>query len=1122
MGKFRNEELFENKTTVRQAVQRALYMGSAAALAGSLALAGTAVAQDDVDVDEDEQLEEITVTGSRLSRSGFDSATPMDVVNVQDSISLGYTDLSDMLISTPALAGSDQMTDVLSGILSNVNGGQGVQTLDLRGLGAGRTLSLINGRRAGPAGVRDGVTSFDLNVIPVSGLERVEILKDGASSIYGSDAIGGVVNYITRKGDGGEFNAYTQMAEESGGEIMQINASYGRESEKGYWRVTVDYNKQEQILKGDREIFDCQQEYTFNEPSLQTRADVIDPRTGRYKCEGFHAGSMWIYDYHDESRQGTNATPGWNYEYVPYLYVPAGNNLESNVTRISTRAVYDYDGFLAASGLLPDPNNGADDPADLRVPEGWYILPQGALGWSLTPLSGDLTDKEVMVPERDRVTLMASGEYNISDSMTLYAEGLFNRRESFHRGGATDYWTYNYTSDYQYIGYTYDYYYDYTTYEYVYYNYQYHWGAGGDPESAGWTGAQLLDPIIAVPTSGARTEVDYARFVLGAKGDLGDSNWSYDASFQYSKSDGEYDDFVRYADARFASANRAPYWYGDHIGLCEGTSFTRYGPLDSQGVPTVRDANIPCVDVNFLDPRVLAGDFTDEEYDFLFGLETGSTKYTNESFDVGFVNNELFSMPAGALGVAAGLQFMTDEIADTPGIESRSGNNWDGGTGEGPFSEYNIGGQDVSWVYKAARVFGTYGQTKTQAAYLETAIPLLANKPVAEYLELSASARYTKVSIDATEETAARDFTGDTYKVGFNWMINDSIRVRANRGTSFRTPALFELYRKNFRDSATQSSTDPCFEWGAAVAANTIPQSVADNCRDEGIPDDISSLIPMDIVSGGGAAHLDPETSQSNTIGIVFTAQDIDFRMSVDYWDLEVRDRIGINDAFEIVQGCYYSDTYPNDLLCDLIEREDPNLPVEGWRITNVEGSYVNLDVQRAAGWDIEATYTTTLPNDWDLSVNTSHTISTTKETESTEGIITSRKGWAGNPQWVGNLTVRLSNGPWSAAWRTNYIDGTDNNRPGIDTSDSWIGLSGLPETYYYSRTLNSRFYHNASFNYEFGEGWQANLSITNIADELPPRASPGAGINVQGYGAFHSQYDWKGRRYGLNIKKTF
>jgi iron complex outermembrane receptor protein len=206
-----------------------------AALAGGFLLAGPATAQDQVtEVDEAEELEEVIVTGSRLARSGFDSPTPIDVVDVQEAVELGYSDLNEMLIATPALAASDQMTDVLSGILGNVNGGQGVATINLRGLGAEKTLSLLNGRRAGPAGIRDGVTSFDVNVIPVAALERVEILKDGASSIYGSDAIGGVVNYITRKDTGGEVNAYTQMAEESGGEIYQVNASYGREFDRGY------------------------------------------------------------------------------------------------------------------------------------------------------------------------------------------------------------------------------------------------------------------------------------------------------------------------------------------------------------------------------------------------------------------------------------------------------------------------------------------------------------------------------------------------------------------------------------------------------------------------------------------------------------------------------------------------------------------------------------------------------------------------------------------------------------------------------------------------------------------------------------------------------------------------
>ncbi len=1032
------------------------------------------------DGDIDQEIEEVIVTGSRLARSGFDSATPMDVVNIRDAVSLGFIDVADMLMSQTVLAGSNQMTAVMSGILG-ANGGEGVQTADLRGLGAGRTLSLLNGRRAGPAGVRDGVSSFDINVIPLSGLERIEILKDGASSIYGSDAIGGVINYITRRGDGGEINAYTQISEETGGETFAINGSYGRESDKGYWRVTADYNQQEQILKGDRSIFDCENDYIFKEPSRQTRADDIDPRTGEYKCNGWDAGSQWIYDYH----------------YYTYYAYALGET--SNVTPTSTRVAYDYDGSIAASGLLPDRNNGADDPADLRVPEGWFILPDSPIGRAFRPTAGDMRDNEVMVPERERITLMLNGEYDVNDAVTLYGEALFNRRETYHEY-IYELWTYNYTSDYGLTVFDpdnpciFD-----SCWDYDYYTYYYVGVGGGDPASVGWTGAQILDPIMAVNPGGTTNTVDYTRFVLGAMGDIGESSWSYDVNVQYSNSDGTYKDGVILADARYYSSNLIPYWGGDHIGRCAGTTFDRYGP-DGEFRETV-----DCVDVDYLQPGPLAGDYTQEQRDFLFSTETGTTDYTNQSIDLGFTNNELFQMPAGKFGLAVGVQYMTDEIADTPGIESLSGNVWDDTAGPG-----------------AQKLLGTYGETETQAAYVEVAIPLLADTGIAQYLELNVSGRYTKVSIDATEDSAARDFTGDTYKIGLNWMINDSFRVRANKGTSFRTPGLFELYRKNFHQYPSQRTVDPCWRWAQALAGNNITTEVAANCAADGIPPDIRSLISADVVISGGAGALNAETSTADSIGVIWTAQDIGLRVSVDYFELEVEDQIGTFSGQAIVEGCYESETFPDDQLCSLFVREDPNVPVEAYRVKTIQSKYVNLDRQRVAGWDIEASYSTDLPNGMDLSFVTSHTIMTTKETESTSGEITSRLGRAGDPKWVGNFTTRLSRGDWAATWRVNFVDGTDNNRPGLATSNTWTGASGEQETYYYSRTLDSRTYHNLSFNYRFGEGWAASLGVTNVTDQLPPRASQGGGLRVEGYGAFHSQYDWKGRRYSLNIQKTF
>jgi iron complex outermembrane receptor protein len=1047
---------------------------------------------------------EIVVTGSRLARSGFDSAAPMDVVNVREGVELGYADVSELLISTPALAGSDQMTDVLSGILG-ANGGEGVQTADLRGLGAGRTLSLLNGRRAGPAGIRDGVGSFDINVIPVAGLERIEILKDGASSIYGSDAIGGVINYITRKGDGGEINAYTQRAEESGGEITQINASYGRETDRGYWRVTADYNKQEILLRGDREIFDCREEFLFWEADLKTRADMVDPRTDAYKCMGGNAGTFWVYDYNYYAY--SNYYYDWDlYEYTGYVSntTPPGDGVS-----FGGRLVYDWDGSIAATGLL-DPWNGASNPGHLRMPEGFFIMPQGVAGQRFRGTSGEWDSLETMVPERERTTVMATGEFNLSDEVTLYAEALFNRRESEH-DYLTQMWGYQYTSNWSfkpYPGEQCDYIYDSALWgdcvDYDYYTYRYVDVGGGDPLSEGWTGVFWFAPGGYAQGTGTRAKVDYTRMVLGAMGDIGQSGWGFDVSFQYSNSDGQYTDILPMQDAWRRSSNRVPLWGGYAIAACDGTTFDRYGP-DGE----IRQADIPCMAFNWVDPRIMAGDWTDEERAFMIAEEQGSTDYTNMAFDVGFTNNELFSMPAGEVGLAVGAQFMTDEIDDTPGIETLSCN---------VFNDFSGG-----WCG-----YPTSGETGTTAVYAETSIPLLAGKSGFDFLELNASARWTEVSIDATPspepgepDNPARDFSDTTYKVGLNWKINDNFRFRANTGTSFRTPGLFELYRQNHIGSAGQR-IDPCQGWGNKLEDGDITETMAANCAAEGIPDDIFSTLSMRVITGGGAAVLNPETATSDTVGMVFTASEANFRMSVDYWELEVKDQIGQFTPEGILRGCYDSDTYPNDLFCGLFERFPAGATVEAWKVDEVKSTYVNLDVQRTAGWDIEVDWVTSLANSWDLTTNVSATYTTEKETENAEGITTSRRGWAGNPEWVGYLTFRLDKGPWSAAWRMNYVDSTDNYREGISRTGSRIGLDGERETYYYSLTLDSRIYHNASLSYEFGEGWQANLSVTNLTDETPPRASGRAGIRIQGYGAFHSQYDWKGRRWGLNIRKEF
>jgi iron complex outermembrane recepter protein len=167
--------------------------------AASLGSAGTIAAQDTGGSGPSARapIEEIVVTGSRIRRDTFSAPQPIDVILPEQAVLQGVGTLGSLLQSGTTAAGSPQVTAATSTAFVQ-SGGIGAQTLSLRGLGANRTLVLLNGRRAGPAGTRGEVSSSDFNTMPLSVVERVEILKDGASSIYGSDAVAGVVNIITK------------------------------------------------------------------------------------------------------------------------------------------------------------------------------------------------------------------------------------------------------------------------------------------------------------------------------------------------------------------------------------------------------------------------------------------------------------------------------------------------------------------------------------------------------------------------------------------------------------------------------------------------------------------------------------------------------------------------------------------------------------------------------------------------------------------------------------------------------------------------------------------------------------------------------------------------------------
>jgi len=191
--------------------------------------------------ESESSVEEVVVTGSRIKRSTFDSIAPLQIITGDVSREVGLIDPADILQDS-TMATGQQIDQTFQGFV--LDNGPGASTLSLRGLGSGRTLLLMNGRRIGPAGVEGAPTSPDLNLLPGSLIERYDVLLDGASSVYGSDAVGGVTNVILRSDfDGFEAELYAKDAyhQPGLGDDMTFNMTYGYNSDR--WFIGMGYEK---------------------------------------------------------------------------------------------------------------------------------------------------------------------------------------------------------------------------------------------------------------------------------------------------------------------------------------------------------------------------------------------------------------------------------------------------------------------------------------------------------------------------------------------------------------------------------------------------------------------------------------------------------------------------------------------------------------------------------------------------------------------------------------------------------------------------------------------------------------------------------------------------------------
>jgi iron complex outermembrane receptor protein len=225
---------------------------------------------------EQQTIEEIMVTGSRIAREDFTAESPISVVGSKEILESGQMDLGEALRTDIAVTTNG------FGKSANLSGG-GAQAIDLRNLGEDRVLTLINGRRMPKYSDALQNEAADLSLIPVAMIDRVEILRDGASAIYGADAVSGVVNIILRDDfEGFQFNAGTGLSEESDSDEYFVQGVFGVKSSTGHVMLSAEHKYRDNVPQRERD---------WAIPSITGLS-----ATGVTNGSGAHPGGLVLFD----------------------------------------------------------------------------------------------------------------------------------------------------------------------------------------------------------------------------------------------------------------------------------------------------------------------------------------------------------------------------------------------------------------------------------------------------------------------------------------------------------------------------------------------------------------------------------------------------------------------------------------------------------------------------------------------------------------------------------------------------------------------------------------------------------------------------------------------------------
>ena len=589
--------------------------------------AGEAVSQGAQVTPEDEG---VVVVGSRIRRDRFNTADPVTIINRDAAVDAGFNSTAEVLQSVSVTGGTSQIGNQFGGFV--VEGGGGVNTLGLRGLGPTRTLILLNGRRVAPAGTRGQVGAADLNVLPNAILDRIEVLNTGASSIYGSDAVAGVVNIVTlSKFNGLAVEAAVQAPEIGAGTTQRYSITAGTSGERFSILGSLELYDRNRITIGDQPWARCSTERIRDGAGGPVGSgDFIDPATGQPKCFPLDSGGVTVNTIgvgFGTTFPGTGGIPFGDPGFAPGLG-PQGFNVyctrfRPDPTVTAGSSVSPLPGFECVSGFLYQPGN-----------------PGSFVGTSLNvrdTFAPSILQSDIISPTRN-YTGYLTGTYDTDffGDGQVYAELLVHRRKSQQNGQK------QFTIDY-------------------------------------FPNSPLLSPELqaavgAGANGGIRVFADYGiyqstqdeDFVKASAGFRGDlpfaSSWRYDLYAAKSWSDGEYMFESILTDRLQKSLNAVQ-------------------AVDANGNPipgqfVCADPAGGCVAAPVLTADIVGGRFRQvapDWFNYVTVDDVGRTKFREWTANL-TVDGPLFRLPGGDAQGAFGLEYRKSSIDDTPSTNSQIGN----------------------------------------------------------------------------------------------------------------------------------------------------------------------------------------------------------------------------------------------------------------------------------------------------------------------------------------------------------------------------------------------------------------------------------------------------------------